>query len=212
MGFKTRAKKTYGKAKKAYAFGKKHENTARKALKLAMSIKRAINTEYKYFDVTATALPSTTASFINLCQPSQGDSVVQRDGDSIKLARMSGRIILQKNSAATITTLRCILFRGKAENAVSYAGTDLLETISVVAPKANHEKFRTKILYDKIYTLNADKSVLTFDWNFKLFGHCNFTAAGTNVEDGGLYLMLLSSEVANFPSFNYYFRTTFTDN
>lgn len=212
-GWKKTAKRTYNKGKKAYTYAKAHQTEARRALVLAKKVARMVNVEYKFYDYTTSQTPSSSGTIVNLFDPAQGDSATQRDGDSVKLMRVSGRINLDMHGSATTTSVRLILFRGKQENAVSYGVTDILQSASFVAPKAHHERFRSKILYDKTYSLVVGHNrTLNLNWNFKLFGHVQFVVNNTTIENGGLYMLLISDEATNVPTVTPYLRTSFTDN
>jgi len=207
-------KKYVKKGKKAYKFAKKHQGTAEKALALGMKLKRMINVEYKFYDISAAPTVSNTGTVYNLFSPTQGDGVTQRDGDSVKVLSLSGRIHMLMNAAASASLMRVIIFRGKQENAVSYTTTDILQNASILNPKNDSEKFRSKILYDKIFTLTTGDRTRNQpgNWYFRLNGHVNFVNGATTVENGGIYMLLISNEAVNTPTFSYYLRTRYTDN
>lgn len=217
MGYGTR---TYNKGKKAYKFGKKHQNTAMKALKLAQQIKRMVNVEYK-LDYANSALSSGdtvswTGSVANLCQPPQGDGVTSRDGDSIKTIRLSGRLFITQNASATDSLLRVIIFRGKNENRTVYAPTDVLYSstgLMIFNGKEHENRFRTKTLYDKTFSMSdTGKSNFLVNLNLKLDGHITFGSGSTSIENGGVYMLLVSNEQTNFPKVAYTLKTSYTDN
>lgn len=215
MAYKRTFKKAYRKGKKAYRFAKAHQSEAKQALALAKKVARMVNVEYKY-DLTnyASTVPWTGLTQ-NLCNPAQGDGMTNRDGDSLKLARVSGRLNCQIHASATATTVRLILFRGKNTNGTDPAPGDILVTGSGLMfqnPKREDNKFSTKILYDKMYTLTQDRKLINFNWNFKLYGHVKFEPGSAVVQDGGLYLLIISNEQTNVPTLNYSLKTTFTDN
>lgn len=199
---------------RAGKFAWRNRSTAAAAMALALKTARMINVEIKNFDHTNTNATINTAGFIqNLFTPAQGTLSNERDGDSSKILRVSGRLVFQMNNSATKTQIRVILFRGKQENSNPYGMGDVLETVSVVSPKNYHDRFRTKIIYDKLYHLsNNGNSNLALDYNFKLYGHVNFENGTQDIENGGLYILFLSNEPTNVPTLTSYLRTTFTDN
>lgn len=217
MGYGTR---TYKKGKKAYKFAKKHQNTAQKALKLAQQLKRMVNVEYKLDyanSILGTGDAITWTGVVrNLCQPTQGDGVTNRDGDSIKTLRLSGRLFIQQNASATDSLLRVIIFRGKNENRVAYAPSDFLQSavgLMVLNGKEYENRFQTKTLFDKTYSLSsAGKSNYLVNMNLPLTGHIQFGTGSTDIENGGIYMLLISNEQTNTPLVTYTLKTSFTDN
>lgn len=211
-GFIRKAKKAYGKGKKAYKFAKKHEGTARKALAIAQSLQRMINVEYKYYFHSGALTPTSTGQVVNLFVPAQGSEYNMRDGDSVKNIRMDGSFWLLKNSSSAASLLRMIIFRGKQENATTFVTSDWLQG-DILSRKNITEKYRTKTLYDKTFSLNSTRNdTVNQTFDIKLFGHTKFTSGTTYVEDGGIYMLLISNEATNTPYFNYNFRMSYTDN
>jgi len=209
-------KKTYkkpGRFQKAGRFADKHTGTAMKALNLAKKVARMVNVEYKAFDSDFSGGVDNAGGIVNIFTPVQGSNYDQRDGDSVKPLRLSGRLFITQNGSAQKTALRIIIFRGKQENQQPYTVADVLQIPSHLAPKATHERFRTKILYDKLYHMsNNGNSSIVANYDFKLFGHTLFANDDTEVENGGIYVLVISNENANFPVVNWYLRTSYTDN
>lgn len=235
MGFKKFVKKhaTVKNAKKAYKFARKHENTARKALNLAMKIKDAVNIEYKVKDkvVSLTDLAdgsigangAESTVFHLLSDISQGTADGERIGDSLKLQRLTGRGTISwktQPSTATARLIRVIIMRGKhekRETQYTVDGTDaILEHAGVLGSKHENTKYNNKFLHDKVYTLDtAKKNIITFKWSYPLNWHINYAAGGTNVEDGGLYIAVLTNDAvtgAGLCKFYADFNISYTDN
>lgn len=203
---------------KASRFIRKNGSTAVAAYRLASKVARMVNVEYKFVDASTTATAiSTSGSFFVLDSISQGNAVSQRTGDSIKPEDLMVRFFIAQNATAVATQFRVIIFRGKAENNVAYVAGDLLEytgsAISCISPKTHAEKYRTKFLYDQVHTLSINGTrCKTVEFNLKLQGHVNFVAGGTGVEDGGIYMFVVSSESVNTPVFSFISRLSYTDN
>lgn len=193
---------------------------ATRALALVNNVRRFINVEVKHHDVSYTAgALSTAGQVFNLCNPAQGDTLNQRDGISIKPLHLSIRGSFRGNgSDTTANRIRVIIFRGKQENGVSFTTTDLLETASVYSFKNYTDRFRTKILHDKIYIPTAKAGTATehptceFNINEKLFGHINFVESASTIENGGLYMLVLMDSGINTSYMTANIRTSFTDN
>lgn len=213
MAFKKFARKTYRRGRKAYRFAKKHQSEAKQALSLAKKVARMVNVEYKTYDYNNGQAIDNSGDVFTLFNPAQGDAYNERDGDSVKMVRCSGRLFITQNGSAQKTAFRVIIFRGKQENGNAYTVADILESASHLSPKAVHERFRTKIIFDKLYHMsNNGNSSLVMNYNFKMFGHTQFEAGQATIENGGLYMLLISNESTNTPTANWWLRTTFTDN
>lgn len=213
-------KKAYRKGKKAYKFAKKHQSEARQALSLARKVARVVNTEYKYtIDTSNIANLSWAGQIIPLCKPVQGLTTNDRIGCSIRLMRLSGRIAIYLNSASSHSHVRVILFRGKNEDNIVPTPTDVLDNTTggqfFMAPKNENNKYNSKFIYDKTYSLSTgSRNTILLKYNFKMYGHVNFTpgVATANVENGGLYMLVVSNEPTNGPNFVSTMRTSYVDN
>lgn len=194
-------------------------NTAHAAYSLATKLARFVNTENKFWNSNAATTNVTDAgATYSLFLPPQGDTDSSRSGDSVKLLRISGRMFFNSVAAANGSVVRVIIFRGKQENQVFPGIGDVIDmtigTNDFLAPKPYDDRFRTKILYDKFINLPVQGPTSTVrDINIKLYGHVQFGAATTNIEDGGLYLGLISNiNAANYPTITWNLRTTYVDN
>lgn len=186
---------------------------------------RMINSEVKFYDVQGTNVSfSSTGTVLQLCNPSTGDGDNARDGSSIKPARLTLRMNWSSNTTDTTPQrVRLVLFRGKMEKSSTPTISTILQDTSqydaIVSPKNWDTKFETKILYDRSFSLTpdagADQQYKLIRLNKKLFGHIKFATddtAGTDIENGGLYMLVVSDEVTNPPTCTYYSRCTYYDN
>lgn len=214
---------------KAGKYAWKHRSTAVKAFQLASKVARMVNVEYKQDTRQNSTTVNNLGTVISLCDSiDSGDAYNERDGDSVKLIRMSGRVFITQHGSAQKTLFRVILFRGKQENCRSYVVQDTNSTGNmgildhnagtgdlVLAPKSRENRFHSKILFDKMYHMsNNGNSSIVANWDFKLFGHCNFNdfTNPNEIEDGGLYMLLISNETTNTPTFNSFLKISYTDN
>lgn len=198
---------------------------AKDAMKMASYVKNLVNVERKEFmqPIMAAQYDSTGGNTaFGLCYPSQGLlSVNNRIGDSIKLHELSIRGDLSLGSAA-YSQLRIIIFKGKHEDNRTYTiANDILENNGTAVTAYNYflsgkkidERFNTKFLHDKVYTLTNNKPIIPFHLKIKLGWHLNFVRGTTNVMDGGLYMIFISNQptAANAPVVNFTAFTSFTD-
>lgn len=216
-------KQSFGKRiVKAGKYAYKHRSTAVKAYNLATKLARMVNVEYKFRITQNVTAPDNSGFVVNLTNIASGDLATERDGNSIKLMRLAGRVWITQNGSAQKTAVRVIIFRGKNERSQPYEVDDNSNGMAVldasapqciIAPKLEDNKYDTKILFDKTYHMsnNGNSSILC-NWNFKLFGHTTFQDQSATIENGGLYMLVVSNEGTNTPTFNYCLRTSYTDN
>lgn len=219
MAFRKRTFKTRF-PKKRRMFKKRPFNQGALALTMVKQLKRQTSPEVKTFGSVFGSTPLQSGGVVNMLNTiSQGTADINRVGTSIKLLRVSGRITLRMNdaSSAPTNTVRLILFRGKQENEQPYFPNDVLANPGglqlIVSPKNWDNRFHTKFIYDKTYTLSRQgRSNIALDWNFKLFGHTQFNQGSGEIETGGLYLLAIGDRgVPDAPLMETYLRISFTD-
>lgn len=192
---------------------------ANRALALVNNVRRFINVEVKHHDVVSSTTVPNTGTIIGLSAIAQGDGATNRDGDSIKLLNSTLRFEINTDATEQKNTqMRFILFRGKQEDQSGFSVTEILESASFISPKSYENRFKTKILMDKTYTCalssnsTTDFSSKYIDHVQKLIGHVQFATGTTSIENGGLYLLMISNQTTLVPTVFYNIRTTFTDN
>ncbi len=194
-------------------------DVAKYAAKGVSKIMRMINVEYKFLDTTIGS-NINEVSFINsLSAIPQGDTQSSRDGISIKSINLSYRINFLRNASDTTQMVRMIIFRGKQENTVNPIPFDVLQdttgTASVQSFKNYDKKFKTKILYDKVFVLDEGNSSRKYiSGVIRMDGHVNYDisdTSGSTVESGGIYILLVGNS-SNAPASLQKYRLTYTDN
>jgi len=224
MAYKKKyTKKTSGwqDAKTVGKLAYKHRNTAVKALKLASKVARMVNVEYKAHEINTVNNYDIGGEVLSLTNGiAQGDGYNTRDGISIKPMRLSGRCYVEMNVSAPTTLFRCIVFRGKNEKGEIYtpqgnSQLDILDpdAIGPLARKNRDNRFGTKILYDKLFTLSQSGTrAKVLDLNIRLDGHVNYENTTTDVDNGGLYILLISDQDTLTPVWRSQLTLTYTDN
>lgn len=187
--------------------------------KQVMYLKRMVNVEVKKFDaVVASTNITSTGAVYPLHEMAQGDTDQTRDGNSIKPLYNLLKINLVNNATAVNTRVRLLLVKDLQQVAdTTPAVTDILDNsvASLVdGPLNNATVGRFKVLIDKTYTMTSvAKPVLNPKWYTKLFGHIRFNgAASTDIQKGGLFLVAVSDQATNYPTFSFNTRLGFTDN
>lgn len=224
MPYKKKAAKRTSGWQDAKTVGKlayKHRGTAAKALALATKVARMVNVEYKAYETNTVDNIDQGGEVYSLTNGlAQGDTGETRDGISIKPMRLSGRAYIEMNVAAPTTLFRCIIIRGKNEHGEIYTpqGTgqlDILDpdALGPLARKNRDNRFDTNILYDKLFTLSQSGTrAKVLDLNIRLTGHVNYEGGTTNVDNGGLYLLLISDQTELLPVWRSQLTLTYTDN
>lgn len=145
----------------------------------------------------------------------QGISINDRTGDAIKLQRMVLRGIVKRSQTAAIETVRLIIFRGKEDFGGAVPSPSyILESLDVYSCKNVVNRFATKTLYDKVFIVDDVKNqYFEFNINMPLNWNVTFETGLPVPSMGGLYMLIMSSTgtAANQPSWEGYFRITYTD-
>lgn len=182
-------------------------------------LKRLINVEIKHYELaTATTAIPIGGSIYNLSAITQGDTSRTRDGSSIKPQYFQLRGTLQSNGLQNSTSrVRVILFRGIMENGVAPVVSDLLREGNIDSLSNMSEKNRFTVLSDRIYSMQpviTGSIVLSsLNLNKTLQKHIKYTEiSSAAIENGGVYLLVISDQPTNEPYINMYSRVTFTDN
>lgn len=204
----------------SFRYGRSTRRIATSALKIAKKVEDATSPEYK--DYRIATIPVTMSNLGVVYDLigngsayggiTQGAGNNDRIGDSIKLQRLVFRGLFQKTSTGTIASIRCMLFKGKSEEGVSYVTSDILESLSVYSGKNEANRYNSKIIYDEVFVVDTIKSGhVELDWNIPLNWHCQFEPGSTNVSNGGLWMLILTSAATNQPQWDGVFRISYTD-
>jgi len=195
---------------------------AAKALSYAKYFASLINVEQKYFDVSAVTNTSSTAAVLNLSNIAEGSDYNNREGNSILLQSLYFGALITQNSSSTQSFMRIMIVRDNDQRGVDPTAADILETTAsfqvLISPLLHYTNKRFSILLDKTLSFAnvGDSYAQKFEFNHKfnrqhIMYQSTTGADGSNWE-GGLYLLLVSSEATNTLSTVWYNRLEFTDN
>lgn len=195
-------------------------NIAKKAA--SKIVKYYLNPEYKYLDneqIVTPVLAGTVVPDISLI--ANGDTDTDRDGNSIKLTSQMFRGTVTKNAAATSTKFRLVMFSDVSSAGSTPSATDVLQNIGggstdlINSPVNRLNGARFHIWYDHTWVLDSDNPKRHIQFYKKMQHHIHYldgTAASSALGQGALYLLAISDEAANWPSFTYTNRFRFLDN
>lgn len=218
-------RKNFTTAGEAISTGYAVAKLAKKAWLGVKTIKKLINVEQNYLDVTA-SVPNTSFTnagywgCLNLC--ATGDGIGQRTGNSIRTQHLEINVDIVGCAAATPNGIRCIILRDCENDGALPATTDILATADTRAPyNAVIALKRFTVLYDKFMFLNPNLSTGLYstriNYDAACVNHClydNTSAAQTSTKEGALFILLLSDTAsgATSPTATIYSRLTYTDN
>lgn len=186
------------------------------------TLKNLINVEFKYHDVTGSALTvdSLNGTFQLLNGISQGDGASSRDGNQIRIKSIESRMTFNTNaSTPTSGFVRCIWFIDLQAKGTAPVQSDLLQThgpVSIVWPRNLDNRSRFLILKDKTFALNAqEKRIIPFHWYKEMDMKQVFDAAGGLIGDISskpIYCFTVGDLAVNKPTFNSVHRVRYIDN
>jgi len=189
---------------------------AGKALSVAQGVKAIVNSEkHTYSRTISSSTIGNTGTMTEITNVPQGDDFCDRTGRSIlaKSVELNGWVF--KNSSATTTVLRVIIFKDLNADGSNPTATDLLtadNTYSLRNP-APHQMKRFKIMLDKNYFLDDAKSKMAKVHFFReLNHHIKYASTSADSNEGSLWVYLVSNESTNLPTLNLESRLRFYDN
>lgn len=179
------------------------------------NIVESLNVEKKYLDSTVNTTIDNAGAVYSLALIARGTGPSDREGDSIKAVALATRGDLSISSAATYTNFRYIIFEDTQQVAdTSPSVTSVLQSASPLALYNADTKGRFKIWEDNMYCMHTNENphptVKSF---YKKDHHIRYNGTNsTDIQKGGLYLLVISDQATNKPVFNVNFRLRYVDN
>lgn len=178
-------------------------------------IKGLVNSEMFNVTLNADATPSSSGSVVHLTAIAQGDGSGSRTGNSIFVRKVYGNFNVKQHATAAYTSYRLILFMDTQQvGDTSPAVTDVLESTRVTSYLNPNTTGRFSILWDRRFTTedNGNETrMLKFYKNMR--HHVRYNGSATSdVQKGGLYLLLLSDQATNTPTVSYEIKVAYHDN
>lgn len=192
---------------------------ATKALRMAGKALALLNTEEKYVDNnTAISNQTTTATIQTLFAPTQGDTQTTRNGNSMKVTKVHGKIDVYRNTSSTFvsTSCRVMVLIDHQPNGALPSITDILTTSSVRSWRNVNFGSRYTILFDKKCELDSvQKNYCSYEFHKDLQTHMEFgsnTGGVADINRNNFVFVALSDEATNGPQINRAMRIRFIDN
>lgn len=191
---------------------------AKKAWRGVKMIRGLVNSERMYQD-----------TFVGLGQKSKitllnglavGDNNNNRTGNSVLMRSLYLRGFIQIHPSVTVNSRVCVMLVWDTQQIADTtpAITDILTNDNPEAvlntAMIGYTAGRFKILMRKNYNLiPGQRPTINIDKYFKLYKHAKYNGtAATDIQKNGLYCVVLSSEVTNFPTCNVNARLGYHDN
>jgi len=186
-------------------------------------IRKYINIEEKFLDVSSSLSPDQNGSLAALTQLAQGTTMNTRVGNSIRVQRLSimGRVAVN-SSVTSFSMVRVLVFRDMEGQGTAPAMSDVLESVgSTSAPRQPYDwlnRKRFSIVADWYFPVTVNSggstSVREFTLDEPFTKHVLYrgtSAAAASDGEGTIYIGAVSDEATNTPTVAFTSRITYTD-
>lgn len=184
------------------------------ALKMVKQIKRTTKPEMKFkdYEYQPENFTTTGITLFNHRTIPIGTSQSERIGDVILPQRLTGRLLLNVTADVNVSTVRLIFYRGKREDETILNTLSVLQTDRVTSLYNWYNRSHYSIISDRTYSLGYGSNFAkVISFNHKLSGPLKYARDdNTLVEDGGVYLLMLS-EANSEVTYQGQIRLTYTD-
>ncbi len=201
--------------------GKMVLSDAKKALKIASSVKALLNVERKRFDVQiSTQAIATTPVIDHMNFILQNVSGTGRNGDQVKTLGSYLTYLVKMSASAASTQFRFMLVLDKQANGANPAASDILKDVTVtdnIVSRYNLDnKYRFRILYDRVHQLSisGNQSIYVKKWiphtiKIRFDGEAGDI---TDLTSSNIITLVVSSESTNTPVLTLFHRLRYVDN
>jgi len=190
---------------------------ARQAVKGVKYIKGLVNSEMFKKDVSGTSIGfNTSAGVYHLTAIAQDDTVAGRTGNSVlvKSVNIKGNVSLDSAGANTNGRIVVVMDTQQVGDTAP-AWTDVYESSLPYSHLNKATVGRFKILWSKNLEMipTSESAMYNININIPLQHHVRFNGtASSDVQKGGIYLMILSDRATSYPTLNYESRVSYHDN
>lgn len=186
-------------------------------IKTVQAVKGLVNSEFKDYGTVATPTADDSGSVTALTAIGQGDTSNTRDGDSILMQSLTYRATCHIHTSQTNhSTVRYIIFQ-TVDDDVPTVSTVLANVGAGPTPLSlmnldNAHHYR--ILEDRVLQLqDGIREQISWKKYFKLNTHVKWDdATATNYKSGHFWLLVISDDATNVPTFSFNYRFRYTDN
>lgn len=181
-------------------------------------LRTLVNSEVHKADIGVTTTTINSTGTITLLNGlAQGDTSLNRTGNSVLAKYLSLKVCILGNAVATQTIVRMIVFVDKQQVADTAPGvTDILASSSPVAFYNNAMAGRFQILDDKMLQFDILTNRSYVYKVYKKFGdsiHVKFNGVNaTDIQRNGMYFLILGTEGTNTSQVVWNSRFAYHDN
>lgn len=167
-------------------------------------------------DFTPTTV-GTTSEFTLINSVSQGDTQSSRNGNKIMCNYLTGNFDIKVDPSATVPTQFRVLFvYDKQTNGAAPTYAEIISPTAIYGLRNVNEYYRFKILYDKTFwvdNIGPSTKHVRFNKKFKLQTRFDSTTGVVSaISMGSIYMVVVSSDNTNQPTFQGAVRLGFYDN
>lgn len=204
--------------RKNYIFYRRLKNKTYWMAKKALAL---TNPEFKLHNFQQTANTINTSGTIDtISLIAQGDTDTTRDGNSIKITRMHIRGFIKQDAVATQTMIRMMVVLDRQTNGAQFSMSDLIADTTagdaIVSPLVINNKFRFRVLVDRVYHMSSESSTIIKFNIFRKMGmkmrYSANAAAITSCPSKSIAVVFISDEATNSPTVTYFSRLRYLDN
>lgn len=187
---------------------------ARKALSGVRYIRGLVNSEMFKYD---SGMQNVTGhTIIPLAPLATGNDDASRTGNSVLVRALNLKVACYQNPTAQDTLFRVMIFIDTQQigDTAPTIG-DVLDTAHPMQVLNSNTAGRFKIIKSAVFhTSKAAETLKQINVYKKMYHHIRYNgAASTDIQKGGIYLMLLSDQASGtLPTFFYNWRLSYRDN
>ncbi len=203
--------------RRGYSYGMGLKQLGRDVMKL----KGLINVEFKIIESPLNSTVSSTGTLLLLNGIATGDTDNTREGNSIRLKSVLSTAFFEIHVSATATHVRRLVVIDKQPNEALATVAGILQTgtfAGTVAPRNLSNRKRFVIISDHdLHLSNTGSKIVSFPDLYKqidlitIYDDSNSGGIG-DIRTNALYVLYISSEGTNVPSFSSAQRVRFIDN
>jgi len=188
-------------------------------------IRKLINVEIKYIQTDSTSTINNTGAVQYISNCAQGDDIINREGDSIKVQNFTIKGMIKRDPASTsnLEAVRLLVVRDLQNTGATPSANDVFQiTGTGLAPYQPYDFLngsdlnkRFSVVYDELFSLDTYHPNALFSFNSNHDCHVFYrdtAAAVASAGNGSYFLVALSNVTANLPSVEYVSVIRFTDN
>lgn len=206
---KTYRKKTYKKPKCS------NMDIAMKAWKGVKALKGIINSELKHHTIQNNSFNASSTGAISFISGiNQGDTLSQRNGNSVLAKTLNLKYYITFNPLSPGAIIKVYLIKDMQQVAdTNPTFTDVFEISDIASFPKYDTKKRFQIKDVKQFVYDTSRLTQLVEFSHKIDSHLIYNGTtATDVQKGHYYILWVSNQATNVPTFSYSSRLTFYDN